>query len=95
MFILLHNVISLLAEDWDLYNYVPIEQIEFFILDKLHIGTGVVLDYLIYRFKSSDVKNTWTLLLYSSTKLPSARRNLLSGRTDQFMENTVHGALYL
>ncbi|TNN46767.1 hypothetical protein EYF80_043052 [Liparis tanakae] len=36
-----------------------------------------------------------TLLLYSSTKLPSARRNRLSGRTLQFMAYTVHGASYL
>ena len=38
---------------------------------------------------------TWTLLLYSSTKEPRANLNLLSGLTDQFMLNTVHGASYL
>jgi len=36
-----------------------------------------------------------TLLLYSSMKLPSAKRNRLSGRTLQFMLYTVHGASYL
>ncbi len=36
-----------------------------------------------------------TLLLYSSTKLPTAKRNLLSGLTLQFILYNVHGASYL
>ena len=36
-----------------------------------------------------------TLLLYSSTKLPRANLKRLSGRIDQFMLYTVHGASYL
>lgn len=45
------------------------------------------------RYRSSVKKHT--LLLYSSTKLPSAKRNRLSGRTLQFMPQIVHGASYL
>uniref|UniRef100_A0A1B0A2Y4 Uncharacterized protein n=1 Tax=Glossina pallidipes TaxID=7398 RepID=A0A1B0A2Y4_GLOPL len=37
----------------------------------------------------------WTLLLYSSIKLPNAKRNRLSGRTLQFIEYNGHGAKYL
>ena len=54
------------------------------------------LSQLVYRqWMSKPHLTTWTLLLYSSTKEPRANLNLLSGLTDQFMLNTVHGASYL
>lgn len=46
-----------------------------------------------YLYKHRNQRyNLLTLLLYSSTKLPRASRNLLSGLTDQFIEYKGHGA---